>query len=123
MTLESSGYCKICIFVYLLFQIFLYSPVSKLTISMQTLQYQNVSNMTKTCEKNPYIGCIVHRRYILLVFNVHILFLLVYIPFLTFTTNINFFDLPFPPLIKTPLLIRYPGNFHGTILLRPPAFI
>ena len=44
---------------------------------------KNVKNM----RKGPYIGSIVHQRYILLIFKVHILFVLVYIRFLTFTIN------------------------------------
>ena len=85
-------------------------------------------------------------KYILLIFKVHILFLLFYIRYLPFTINIIFrFSTPHPtlpfrslrpqptptPLIRylrpplllpnppTPPCIRYLGNFQPAMLLRP----
>ena len=70
--------------------------------------------MRKTCEKHvkkdPCIGSIVHQRHILMIFKVHILFLLVY--------NISIFH-PFR-FLRPPPTINYLGNFHPTLLLGPP---
>ena len=79
--------------------------------------------MSKTSEKHvkkySHIGSIVHQRHILLIAKVQILFLFIYICFLTSTIKTKFFDFPSPLLIKTRLLIRYLENFQTTILLRP----
>ena len=60
-----------------------YSPVPRLAISIQTFPCQNLA--------------IKYEK----IFKVHILFLLVYIRFLTFTINAQFFDFSFPTSIKT----------------------
>ena len=74
--------------------------------------------MWKKCEKkDPYIDSIVHQIYILLTFKVRILFLLVYIRFLTFTIYTLFFNFP------SPRKLRYVGNFQSTLLLRPPVYL
>ena len=79
--------------------------------------------MRKTCEKHVekrsmYWQC--STRDILLMFKIHILFLVVYIRLLTFNLNTYFFDFLFPLLIKTSPFFRYLGNFQPTLLLRPP---
>lgn len=71
---------------------FLYSPVPKLTISVQTFQYLSlVIKYEKNCEKHvkkdPYNGSIVRSRNILLTFKGRILLLLIYIRLLEFTIN------------------------------------
>ena len=59
--------------------------------------------MWKKCEKkDPYIDSIVHQIYILLTFKVCILFLLVYIRFLTFTIYTLFFNFPSPRKLRSP---------------------
>ena len=64
------------------------------------LDYKFQKNYEKTSEKhvekNTCIGSMVHQRCILLMFKVHILFMLVYILFLAFTLNTQFFDSPLP---------------------------
>ena len=66
--------------------------------------------MRKTCGKRsiyPQYISIVHQRYILLFFKVHILFLLVYIRlFLIFTINAQFFAFPSPRKFPTLSIIN-----------------
>ena len=63
-------------------------------------------------KKDPCIGSIVHQRHIMMIFKVHILFLLVY--------NFSIFH-PFR-LLRPPRIINCLGNFHPTLLLGPPQW-
>ena len=70
--------------------------------------------MRKTCEKHVEERSMYWQystRDILLMFKIHILFLVVYIRLLTFNLNTYFFDFLFPLLIKTSPFFRYLGNF------------
>ena len=71
--------------------------------------------MRKTCEKHVEKRSMYWQystRDILLMFKIHILFLVVYIRLLTFNLNTYFFDILFPLLIKTSPFFRYLGNFQ-----------
>ena len=80
--------------------------------------------MWKKCEKkDPYIDSIVHQIYILLTFKVRILFLLVYIRFLTFTIYTLFFNFPSPRKLRSPthqICGKFPVH---PIIKTPPVYL
>ena len=78
--------------------------------SLNLLRLRIIVNVSILCGINDcvHIASIVHERYLLLVFKVHILFFLVYIRFLIFTINTSFFDFPCSPLIKNSPLPAHP---------------
>ena len=119
--------CLFIIIYLLLYLIFLvtFTEIDDLNIHIPISTFQQL-NMRKTCEKDPCISSTVQWRYILFIFEVHILFFLVYIRFLTFTVNYIIFGFSITPFYLRPsFLIRYPENqkFPAHAIIKTPSFI